>query len=148
MRAALTRDGVFTAGRKSGEFPENTVRVRGFKDGVQIFADVPLSILPAQAVAIEFMNETDSVPAGSSSPIPLRVIDEHGNDVTDVDVYLEVTSGGRLGVGNSFRAGFEPGVYKDAVVARILPGSAGNDEQLEASTDIEVRQRSSDYLGG
>ena len=139
-------DGVFTAGGKSGQFPENTVRVRGFKDGVQIFADVPLSILPAQAVAIEFMNESDSVPAGSSSPIPLRVVDEHGNDVTDVDVYLEVTAGGRLGVGNSFRAGFEPGVYKDAVVARVLPGSAGNENQLEASTDIEVRQRSSDYL--
>ncbi len=139
-------DGLFTAGGKSGQFPENTVKVRGFKDGVQIFADVPLSILPAQAVAIEFMNETDSVPAGSSSPIPLRVIDEHGNDVTDVDVYLEVTNGGRLGVGNSFRAGFELGIYKDAVVARVLPGSAGNDEQLEASTDIEVRQRSSDYL--
>ena len=139
-------DGLFTAGGKSGEFPENTVRVRGFKDGVQIFADVPLSVLPAQAVAIEFMNEADSVPAGSSSPIPLRVIDEHGNDVTDVDVYLEVTNGGRLGVGNSFRAGFELGYYKDAVVARVLPGSAGNDEQLEASTDIEVRQRSSDYL--
>ncbi len=139
-------DGVFTAGGKSGQFPENTVRVRGFKDGVQIFADVPLSILPAQAVAIEFMNESDSVPAGSSSPIPLRVVDEHGNDVTDVDVYLEVTTGGRLGVGNSFRAGFEPGVYKDAVVARVLPGSAGNENQLEASTDIEVRQRSSDYL--
>ncbi len=139
-------DGLFTAGGRSGQHPENTVRVRGFKDGVQTFADVPLSILPAQAVAIEFMNETDSVPAGSSSPIPLRVVDEHGNDVTDVDVYLEVTSGGRLGVGNSFRAGFEPGVYEDAVVARVLPGSAGNDKQLEASTDIEVRQRSSDYL--
>ena len=46
---------------------------------------------PQKRVAIEFMNETDSVPAGSSSPIPLRVVDEHGNDVTDVDVYLEVT---------------------------------------------------------
>lgn len=139
-------DGFFTAGGKSGQFPENTVRVRGIKDGVQIFADVPLSILPAQAVAIEFLNETDSVPAGSSSPIPLRVVDAHGNDVTDVDVYLEVTNGGRLGVGNSFTAGFEPGVYEDAVVARVLPGGAGNDEQLEASTDIEVRERSSDYL--
>ena len=139
-------DGEFTAGGKSGEFPENTVRVRGFKDGVQIFANVPLSILPSTAVAIEFMHEIDSVPAGSSSPIPLRVIDEHGNPVTDVDVYLEVTKGGRLGAGNAFTAGFEPGMYEDAVIARVLTGSAGNDQQLEASTDIEVRQRSSDYL--
>ena len=139
-------NGVFTAGRKSGEFPENTVKVRGFKDGVQVFANVRLSILPSTAVAIEFRNETDSVPAGSSSPIHLRVVDEHGNDVTDVDVYLEVTGGGRLGVANSFHAGFEPGVYEGAVVARVLADSAGNYQQLEASTDIEVRQRSSDYL--
>ena len=28
----------------------------------------------------------------------------------------------------------------------LLPGNAGNEEQLEASMDIEVRQRSSDFL--
>ncbi len=143
---SFDEDGVFTAGQKSGEFPENTVRVRGFKDDVQIFANVPLSILPSNAVAIEFFNEIDSVPAGSSAPIQVRVIDEGGNQITDVDVYLEVAAGGTLGSANTFRAGFEPGVYEDAVIARILAGDAGNEELLEASTDIEVRERSSDFL--
>ena len=139
-------EGVFTAGTVSGEFLENTVKVRGFKDGVQVFVDVPLKILPSKAASIEFRNEIDSVPAGSSSPVPVRVLDENGNPLTDVDVYLEVTSGGRLGIGNSFTAGFEPGIYEDAVVARVLEGNAGNEEQLTASTDIEVRNRSSDFL--
>ncbi len=139
-------DGTFTAGAKSGEFPEHTLKVRGIKDGVQVFTDVPVSILPSKAVAIEFLNESDSIPAGSSSPIAVRVLDEHGNSLTDVDVYLEVTGGGMLGNGNVFRAGFTPGMYENAVIARVLAGNAGNEEQLEASTDIEVRSRSSDFL--
>ena len=143
---SFDEEGTFTAGAKSGEFPEDTVKVRAIREGVQSFAVVPLSILPSKAVAIEFINEVDSVPAGSSSPIPLRVLDEHGNPINDVDVYLEVTEGGRLGNGNVFKAGFEPGMYEDAVIARILPGNAGNEEQLEAFTDIEVRNRSSDFL--
>ncbi len=138
--------GVFVAGPLSGEFPENTVRVRGFKDGVQVFVDVPLTILPSKAAMIEFGFERDSVPAGSSSPVPLQVLDGNGNPITDVDVYLEVTGGGRLGVGNSFTAGFVPGVYEDAVVARVLAGGAGNEDQLTAAIDIEVRDRSSDFL--
>ena len=143
---SFSEDGVFTAGSKSGAFPENTVRVRGIKDGVQTFADVPLSILPSNAVAIEFENEFDSVPAGSSSPVPLRVLDENGNAIDDVDVYLEVTSGGALNQNFAFKAGFEPGVYDDAVVARVLADDAGNADQIEAAMDIEVRQRSSDFL--
>ena len=63
---SFSEDGVFTAGVKSGKFPENTVRVRGIKDGVQTFKDVPLSILPSEAVTIEFEPDFDSVPAGSS----------------------------------------------------------------------------------
>ena len=139
-------DGLFTAGSKSGEFPENTVRVRGYLDDVQTFTDIPLSILPSNAVAIEFRNDFDSVPAGSSVPVPLRVIDEGGNQITDVDVYLEVTAGGALSNANTYRAGFETGLFEDAVIARILAGDAGNEGQLEASTDIEVRERSSDFL--
>lgn len=143
---SFDQDGLFTAGSKSGTFPENTVRVRGIKDGVETFANVPVSILPSKAAMIEFANEFDSVPAGSSSPIELRVLDENGNAINDVDVLLEVTDGGRLNANYAFTAGFEPGLYEDAVVARIIAGNAGNEEQLEASMDIEVRQRSSDFL--
>ena len=142
----FNREGMFVAGTVSGEFPESTVRVRGMKDGVRVFVDVPLKILPSKAASIEFRNKIDSVPAGSSSPIPLEVLDENGNTITDVDVYLEVTGGGRLGIGNSFKAGFEPGLYEGAVVARVLSGNAGNEGQLMSSTDIEVRNRSSDFL--
>ena len=143
---SFSEDGVFTAGPKSGDFPETTVRVRGFKDGVQTFTNVRLSILPSKAVAIEFETEFDSVPAGSSSPIQLRVLDENGNSINDVDVYLEATSGGKLNPNHAFTAGFETGFYEDAVVARVIADGAGNEEQLEASMDIEVRQRSSDFL--
>lgn len=143
---SFSEDGVFTAGVKSGTFPENTVRVRGIKDGVQTFSDVPLSILPSNAVAIEFENEFDSVPAGSSSPIPLRILDENGNAINDVDVFLEVTAGGTLNQNFAFKAGFEPGLYDNAVVARVLPEGSGNAEQIETAMDIEVRQRSSDFL--
>ncbi len=143
---SFDEDGRFTAGSKSGVFPENTVRVRGIKDGVETFSNVPVSILPSNAVAIKFANELDSVPAGSSSPIDLRVLDDNGNAINDVDVLLEVTDGGRLNANYAFTAGFEPGVYEDAIIARIVAGNAGNEEQLEASMDIEVRQRSSDFL--
>ena len=139
-------DGVFTASGKSGEFPEDMVRVRGFKDGVQVFALVPISVLPSKAVSIEFVNEIDSVPAGSSAPIPLRVLDEHGNAITDIDVYLEVTAGGTLTTSNVFKAGFELGMYEDAVIARVLAEDTANGTLLEESTNIEVRQRSADYL--
>ena len=143
---SFSEDGVFTAGSKSGEFPGNTVRVRGTKDGVQTFANVQLSILPSKAVAIEFSMPFDSVPAGSSSPVQLRVVDENGNSINDVDVYLEVTNGGKLNSNYAFNAGFEPGYYEDAIVARIVAEGAGNEEQLEATMDIEIRERSSDFL--
>ena len=142
----FNEEGLFTSGSFSGVFPENTVRVRGVKDGVETFTDIPISILPSEAIAIEFDDVDDSVPAGSSSPVGLRVLDENGNPINDVDVYLEVTSGGRLTPENAFKAGFEPGAYNGAIVARVLPGNAGNPEQLEASMDIEVRARSSDFL--
>ena len=143
---SFNEEGVFTAGAKSGTFLENTVRVRGIKDGVQSFADVPLSILPSKAVAIEFESDFDSVPAGSSSPVDLNVLDENGNAIDDVDVYLEVTAGGTLNQNFAFKAGFEPGVYEDAVVARILQDGSGNSDPIEATMDIGVRQRSSDFL--
>ena len=109
---SFSEDGVFTAGVKSGMFPENTVRVRGIKDGVQTFSDVPVSILPSQAVAIEFENEFDSVPAGSSSPIPLSVLDENGNAINDVDVYLEVTAGGALNQNLAFTSWVRTGYLR------------------------------------
>ena len=143
---SFNEDGIFTAGVKSGTFPENTVRVRGTKDGVQAFSDVPVSILPSEAVVIEFENEFDSVPAGSSFPIPLKVLDRNENALNDVDVYLEVTAGGALTQNLAFKAGFEPGVYDNAVIARVLADGAGNMDQIEAAMDIEVRQRSSDFL--
>lgn len=143
---SFDENGLFTTGVKSGVFPENTIRVRGIKEGVQTFSDVPVSILPSKAVAIEFKNEFDSVPAGSSSPIPLSVLDENGNLINDVDVYLEVTDGGTLNQSFAFKAGFEPGTYDDAIIARVLPENSGNTEQIEATMDIEVRQRSSDFL--
>lgn len=143
---SFSADGLFTAGRKSGLFPENTVRVRGVLDGVEVFTSVPIRILPSTAVAIEFWNEFDSVPAGSSSPIPLMVLDENGNSINDVDVLLEVTQGGRLNANFAFAAGFEPGMYEDAIIARVEAGNAGNEALLQQSMDIEVRQRSSDFL--
>ncbi len=143
---SFSTDGLFTAGSKSGLFPENTVRVRGALDGVETFTNVPIRILPSTAVSIEFWNEFDSVPAGSSSPIPVRVLDGNGNSITDVDVLLEVTEGGRLNANFAFTAGFEPGMFEDAVIARVEAGNAGNDDLLLASMDIEVRQRSSDFL--
>ncbi len=143
---SITQTGVFTAGTKSKEFDESTVSVRGYKDGVQIFEYVPLSIAPSAAVSIEFEYPADSVPAGAASPIGLRVLDAHGNDITDVDVYLEILDGGSLQLGNVFKAGTKEGDFEGAVVARILPDGAGNEELIEATTDVSVRQRSSDFL--
>ena len=37
-------------------------------------------------------------------------------------------------------------MFEDAVIARVEAGNAGNDDLLLASMDIEVRQRSSDFL--
>lgn len=143
---SFNAEGLFTVGSKSGLFADNMIRVRGILDGVEIFTNVPLRILPSNAIAIEFLNEFDSVPAGSSSPIPLSVLDANGNPITDVDVLLEVTQGGRLNQNFAFTAGFEPGLFEDAIVARVEADNAGNAELLQASMDIEVRQRSSDFL--
>ena len=143
---SFTAEGVFTAGNKSGLFADDMVRVRGILNGVEAFTNVLLRILPSNATAIEFHNESDSVPAGSSSPIPLRVLDDNGNAITDVDVLLEVTQGGRLNSNFAFAAGFEPGFYENAIIARVEAENAGNESQLQASMDIEVRQRSSDFL--
>ncbi len=143
---SFTEDGLFTVGVMSGDFPELTVIARGLKDNVESITDVALTILPSQAVSIEFLYESDSVPVGSSLAIPVRVLDANRNSVSDVDVLVEVTGGGSL-IGDSvFRAGFVPGTYEGAIVARVPEDSAGNEEELTASMDIEVRGRSSDFL--
>ena len=142
----MTEDGFFAAGSRAGEFDEPTLSVRGFKDGVQVFGYVPLSIAPTAASSIEFKFPSDSVPAGAASPIELRVLDVHGNDITDVDVYLEILEGGSLQSGNVFKAGLTEGDFEGAVIARILPDGGGNAELIEVTTDLSVRQRSSDFL--
>ena len=142
----VTADGLFTAGAKSGNFSEETVIVRGFKDGVQVFEYVPLRILPSAATELRIVNGFDSVPAGASAPIPIEVLDEFGNSIDDVDVFLEITEGGELTSGNVLKVGFDEGSFGDAIVARVLAGNAGNTEDLIETASFDVRQRSSDFI--
>ncbi len=142
----ITDEGLFTAGTLAAEFDDTAIEARGFKDGIQTFGYIPITVKPSAAVSIEFTHPNDSIPAGSGAPIDLRVSDAHGNKITDIDVYVEVNSGGMLQSGNVFKAGFEEGDFPDAIIARILPQASGNDQEIKTATDIQVRRRSSDFI--
>ena len=142
----ITPEGLFTAGTKSGKLDEDTLQARGFKDGIQTFQFIPVSIQPSAAQSIRFLEPNDSIPAGSGATIQLEVLDIYGNPINDVDVYVEVTGGGELVSGNVFRSGLEEGHFEDAIIARIVAGDAGNNQTIEAKTDVTIRKRSSDFI--
>ena len=76
---SVTADGMLTAGTVAGRFGDETLEVRGFKDGIESVSYFAVEIMPDAPATLEFRNPDDSVPAGAASPIQLDVKDQYGN---------------------------------------------------------------------
>lgn len=141
----VTSDGLLTVGNAAGRFGNESLEVRGFKDGVETFAYYSVEISPDQPFAVEFRNPDDSVPAGAASPLEVNVKDRFGNLIDDADIQFEVLGGGRLAVSDVFVAGLDPGVHIDALTATVS-GTTDADTPLTAKTSVSIRERSSDFI--
>ena len=78
------------------------------------------------------------------SPFDVVAYDEHGNDldVGQAEFEYEYSNAGRGTEIAVFIAGYELGDFENAITVRLPAGVAGNPEELVASSDITVRQRS------
>ena len=142
----VTADGKLTAGTVAGRFGDETLEVRGFKDGIESVSYVAVEILPDKPASLEFRSPDDSVPAGAASPIQLDVKDQYGNEITDAEVQFTVWGGGYLAVSDVFVAGLDPGVHVNAISAKLAGSEGESNGVQEASTSVVIRERSSDFL--
>lgn len=142
----ITQDGVFTPSGGAVTATGPLVSAVGELDRVRSFVDVSLDILPGIAAGISLTPVADSVTVGSGNPYLALVVDEFGNVIDGIDVEWSTSSAGRITDEGVFIAGFETGQFSAAVTATIAAGVAGNLEELSASTDIVIRDRSSDLI--
>ena len=143
---SVTSSGLLTVGSMAREFGEETLEVRGFKDGIESVTFLTVYVQAGSPATMEFRNSDDSVPAGAASPLIVDVRDRYGNLVSGADVRFDVRGGGYLAVGDVFVAGLDHGLYVDALTASIEPPDASNEPTIEASASVFVRERSSDFL--
>ena len=61
------------------EFGEETLEVRGFKDGIESVTFLTIYVQAGSPATMEFRNSDDSVPAGAASPLIVDVRDRYGN---------------------------------------------------------------------
>lgn len=144
----ITSNGFLTVGNAAGRFGDETLVVRGYKDGVESVAFYAVEISPDEPATVEFRYPDDSVPAGAASPLEVDVKDQHGNLIDDAAVQFQVLGGGRLAVADVFVAGLDPGIHIDAISATVSgpDGEAVSNDAITATTSVVVRQRSSDFI--
>ena len=144
----ITPNGFLTVGNAAGRFGEESLEVRGYKDGVESVAYYAVEISPDEAATVEFRYPDDSVPAGAASPLEVEVKDKHGNLIDDAQVQFQVLGGGRLAVADVFVAGLDPGIHIDAISATVsgTNGESASEDAITTSTSVVVRQRSSDFI--
>ena len=142
----VTPEGIYTPSGIAVAASGPLVTAIGELDRVKSFADVSFDILPGIAASIQLVPLIDSVTVGSGNPYLARVVDESGNVIDDVAVTWSANSGGSITESGVFITGFETGEFPGAVTATVAPGAAGNQNELTASADILIRDRSSDTI--
>ena len=145
---SVTDSGMFTAGPVAGTYEEEGMTVRGVLGQIEAVTTAPVTINAGSAASIRIVPDGDSVPIGAGSPFDVVAYDEHGNDldVAQSEFEYEYSNAGRGTEIAVFIAGYELGDFENAITVRLPAGVAGNPEELVASSDITVRQRSSNMV--
>jgi cyclophilin family peptidyl-prolyl cis-trans isomerase len=145
---SITKSGFFTAGTVVGQHIEEGIVVRGILNRVESFTIVPVTISAGAAETIHIVPSSDSVPINAGSPFAVLVLDAHGNqlDISDDQFLYEYSSAGRGDEIAMFIAGYELGDFENAITVKLPAGTAGNEAELIAQSDINIRQRSSDMI--
>ena len=142
----ISSNGLLTVGSTAMRFGEETLEVRGFKDGIESVTFLTIEVQAGSPATMEFRNRDDSVPAGAASPLLVDVRDRFGNMVLDADVKFDVRGGGYLALDDVFVAGLDTGLYVEALTASILQPEGSTEPPIESSASVFVRERSSDFL--
>ena len=145
---SVTESGFFTAGTTAGQHIEEGIVVRGFLNKVESFTIAPVTISAGAAETIHIVPNSDSVPIGAGSPFVVLALDPHGNllDIGSDQFLYKYSSAGRGDEIAMFIAGYELGNFENAITVRLPAGTAGNDVELLAQSDINIRQRSSNMI--
>ena len=145
---SITESGFYTAGTAAGRHTEHGVVARGVLNKVESFTTAPVTISAGVAKTIHIVPSSDSVPINAGSPFAVLALDAHGNqiDIDDDQFLYEYSSAGRGEEIAMFIAGYELGDFENAITVRLPAGTAGNETELVAQSDISIRQRSSDMI--
>ena len=145
---AITASGLFTAGTTAGAYVEDGLVVRGVLNRVESVTIAPLTITPGPAASIGIVPDGDSVPIGAGSPFNVVAHDAHGNllEIDQEDYEYEYSFAGRGSEIGVFIAGYELGEFENAITVRLPAGVARNTDVLVAQSDMEIRQRSSNFI--
>jgi cyclophilin family peptidyl-prolyl cis-trans isomerase len=145
---SITESGFFTAGTVAGRHIEEGIVVRGILNKVESFTIAPVTISAGAVEEIHIVPSSDSVPINAGSPFAVLAVDAHGNllDIDDDQFLYEYSSAGRGDEIAMFIAGYELGDFENAITVRLPAGTAGNEVELIAQSDINIRQRSSDMI--
>ena len=143
---SVTPGGLLTVGETARQFGEESLEVRGFKDGIESVTFLTIDVQAGLPATMEFRNRDDSVPAGAASPLIVDVRDRYGNLVTDADVQFGVRGGGYLAVSDVFVAGLDPGLYVESITATLMLPDGSDPSTIETTASVFVRERSSDFL--
>lgn len=145
---SITESGFFTAGTAAGQHIEEGIVVRGILNKVESFTIAPVTISAGVAETIHIVPSNDTVPSNAGSPFAVLALDAHGNllDINDDQFLYEYSSAGRGEEIAMFIAGYELGDFENAITVRLPAGTAGNEVELVAQSDINIRQRSSDMI--
>jgi cyclophilin family peptidyl-prolyl cis-trans isomerase/PKD repeat protein len=145
---SITKSGFFTVGTTAGQHIEDGIVVRGILNEVESFTIAPVTISAGVVETIHIVPKSDSVPIGAGSPFAVLALDAHGNllDIDNDQFLYEYSSAGRGDEIAMFIAGYELGDFENAITVRLPAGTAGNEVELVAQSDISIRQRSSNMI--
>ncbi|MDA1279563.1 MAG: peptidylprolyl isomerase [Chloroflexi bacterium] len=145
---SVTESGLFTAGTRAGTYDENGLTARAFLRQVEAVSVAPITIVPGPADSLRIYPDGDSVPIGAGSPFEVYAFDAHGNllDVPEDEFKYDYSTAGRGTEVAVFIAGFETGEFTDAIRVSLPAGVAGNDHELVVTSDVTIRQRSSNII--
>ena len=145
---SIADSGLFTAGTAAGKHDEVGINVRGFLNGVESVTVVPVTIVAGDVASIHIIPDNDSVPIGAGSPFAVLATDENGNilEIDEGEYVYEYSTAGRGNEVAVFIAGYEIGDFENAITVTLPAGTAGNESDLVAHSDVIIRQRSSNII--
>lgn len=142
----ITSEGVYTPSGDAPSVSGPIISVEGGVDNITQVAEVSMRVLPGPAVAMEINQDGDSIAVGAGNPFTVTITDEWGNEITGANVLWSVNDGGDITFDGIFVAGFERGEFLTAVTATLPVGAAGNVDEITATADLFIRDRSSDMI--